>query len=152
VRDEDTGNYERKIFTRNIPGGTGSPVEIPVPWLFEASIQTYDSEDCTSPDSVDTNASSIEDEADKILDQWVAVFQANSIISRKYAGIWPMNLTGNIAQMEYRVGSGEASHTIISQAEETDQMEQPIEAKVRAAYAHQLQISGENWQPLPAGY
>lgn len=150
VRDEDTGEYERKEYTRAITDGEGAAVEIHVPWLFEASIQGYS--DCDTPGSVTTNAADIEAEADKILDKWEDAYDASTIRSRKYLGIRPMNLTGNIAQIEYRVGMGLPSCTIISQGEETDSMEEPIESKLRRMYLHQLKVSGDNWEPLPAGY
>lgn len=108
LRNSD-GEYDHEEFTLTRSGGTGEQV-LYCPWLWKTVVTGYAA--ACGGGSPSTNSSVLQAEANALLGAWKNYWDRSTTIRHlQYSGVVPLNLSGIIAHVEYRLGNGLAPVT-----------------------------------------
>lgn len=110
LRDED-GGWRRETFEVERSTGTGTWI-LDVPHLWRARALNYTN---CNIDSEFDNLSKVRDEAQVYLDAWQAHYDAAmSKLDVSFAGLHPVEMSGKVAYLQYRLGKGVAPKTRVA--------------------------------------
>ena len=112
LRDAETGEMYREVFEIERNTGSGQQM-LKLDFLWRARSIYYT--DCNQANEND-NLTSLQTEAQVYLDAWKSHW--DTVVNKRdvpLAGIWNVSLSGNIAQVNYRVARGLVSKTRVTQ-------------------------------------
>lgn len=110
VIDSETDDYVRKDFSDDRDTGVGEQV-LYHPELFETQVESYLSS-CSNSGSPTTNTTAIQEEADQYINAWKEHWDTErDHRDVPYSGTLPLSLSGNIAQITYKLFGGNAPTT-----------------------------------------